>query len=114
MQALDLFDELIASNLTPNQSTFAALAAAHARAGNWARVGEVLRHMGAPGSGTMPAAATYATLFRVLEERLVHTAAAAGGGGVCGGGGAVGEASNADRAAACARWALSTGHATVS
>lgn len=45
-QALTLFDDLLASNLAPNQATFNALAAAHARAGDWGRAGEVLRHMG--------------------------------------------------------------------
>jgi pentatricopeptide repeat protein len=87
-QALDFFDELLASNLDPNQATFSALAATHARAGAWARTGDVLRHMGAPASGAAPTAGTYALLFRVLEEGLT-------GGGV----------GDADRAAACARWA---------
>jgi hypothetical protein len=63
-QALDLFDDLVASNLAPNQATLSALAAAHARAGDWQRVGGVLRHMGAPSSGAPPSAATYAPLFR--------------------------------------------------
>lgn len=74
----------MASNLAPNQATLSVLAAAHARAGSWGRVGEVLRHMAAPSSGAPPAAATYAPLFAALAD-----AAAAGGDG--------------DKASACAR-----------
>ncbi|KAI8468309.1 MAG: hypothetical protein J3K34DRAFT_523015 [Monoraphidium minutum] len=83
--ALNLFDDLVASNLAPNQATLSALAAAHARAGAWGRAADVLRHMGTPGSGAPPTAATYAPLFGHLSEG----AAAAEG--------------DADRASACAR-----------
>jgi hypothetical protein len=50
-QALRFFDDLVESNLAPNHATLGLLAAARARAGDWAKVDEVLRHMGWCGAG---------------------------------------------------------------
>ena len=85
-QALNLIDDLMASNLSPNHTTLSALAAAHARAGSWNRVGDVLRHMATPSSGAPPTAGTYAPLFGALREA------------------AEAAASDADKASACTRW----------